>query len=237
VPGWSLWRPVPARWPAGAPAGDVPVSSSLRRRGALVLSAAGCALAVVSGVHLADGGGARALPRAFTTRVAPTPAPVPTPSPPAAVAPTPVSAPPARLSIPALGVDAPVGPVADTRSEITVPDDVSTVGWWVAGAAPGDPVGTTVLVGHVDAWDQGAGALYHLDGARPGMPVAVTTTDGRTTSYAVTGLQVVRKAAGLPPSLFDQAGAPRLVLVTCGGPFDERTRSYADNIVVVAIPG
>jgi hypothetical protein len=65
----------------------------------------------------------------------------------------------------------------------------------------------------------------------------VPSAGGRTTSYAVTGLQVVRKAAGLPPSLFDQAGAPRLVLVTCGGPFDERTRSYADNIVVVAIPG
>jgi sortase (surface protein transpeptidase) len=158
-----------------------------------------------------------------------------TPSP-VVPAPVPGSAPPVHVAIPALGVDAPVAPVADTHTGIAVPEDVSTVGWWVAGAAPEDPSGTTVLVGHVDAWDQGPGALYHLDRARAGTPVEVTTGDGQVGRWAVTSLQVVRKASGLPSSLFAQGTDRRLVLITCGGPFDGRTRSYLDDIVVTAEP-
>jgi hypothetical protein len=140
-----------------------------------------------------------------------------------------------HVSVPALGGDASVAPVADTHTGIEVPLDVSTVGWWVGGASPQD-AGTTVLVGHVDAWDQGIGALYHLDRARPGTSVAVTTSDGTVTRYAVTSLEVVRKRSGLPGSLFAQDAGPRLVLITCGGPFDDRTREYLDNIVVTAVP-
>jgi hypothetical protein len=44
------------------------------------------------------------------------------------------------------------------------------------------------------------------------------------------------KADGLPPELFSAGGAPRLVLITCGGPFDPTTGSYLDNIVVFAAP-
>jgi hypothetical protein len=232
-----------------------------RRRLALAATAAGCALAVASGVQLADARSPRELPRSFdsavaapSTGVAPTtaassaapsglpgradvlpPASGGDPAPLVQV-PAPVSTPPAHVSVPALRIDAAIAPVADTHTGIQVPSDVDTVGWWVAGASPQDPAGTTVLVGHVDAYDQGPGALYHLDGARPGTPVAVTTADGQVTRYAVTALQVVRKRAGLPASLFAQDVAPRLVLITCGGPFDDRTRQYLDNIVVTAVP-
>jgi hypothetical protein len=40
----------------------------------------------------------------------------------------------------------------------------------------------------------------------------------------------------LPPEVFAVGGPPRLVLITCGGAFDRRTRNYADNVVVVAEP-
>ena len=36
--------------------------------------------------------------------------------------------------------------------------------------------------------------------------------------------------------LFARAGAPRLVLVTCGGAFDPARHSYEDNVVVQARP-
>lgn len=52
----------------------------------------------------------------------------------------------------------------------------------------------------------------------------------------VTGRRVHVKANGLPPELFTTTGAPRLVLITCGGPFDLATRTYLDNIVVFATP-
>ena len=40
----------------------------------------------------------------------------------------------------------------------------------------------------------------------------------------------------LPASIFARSGRERLVLVTCGGPFDSRTHHYSDNIVVYAVP-
>ena len=39
-----------------------------------------------------------------------------------------------------------------------------------------------------------------------------------------------------PSSLFARDGAPRLVLITCGGPFVPELASYRDNLVVVAVP-
>ena len=45
----------------------------------------------------------------------------------------------------------------------------------------------------------------------------------------------MRKAA-LPSSIYTRTGAPKLVLVTCGGPFDARSGHYRDNIVVTATP-
>ena len=73
------------------------------------------------------------------------------------------SFPPQRLTVPALDVDAPVVPVqVENGGGLTIPVDASTVGWWTGGAAPGSPVGTVVLAGHVDAAGQGPGALYRL---------------------------------------------------------------------------
>ncbi|WP_127571392.1 class F sortase [Georgenia faecalis] len=40
----------------------------------------------------------------------------------------------------------------------------------------------------------------------------------------------------LDPALFATDGDHRLVLITCGGAFDERSGQYAENIVVVAEP-
>ena len=52
--------------------------------------------------------------------------------------------------------------------------DPRTVGWWGAGAAPGAPVGTIVLAGHVDSEQQGAGALYPLARTPVGARVVVS---------------------------------------------------------------
>jgi hypothetical protein len=36
--------------------------------------------------------------------------------------------------------------------------------------------------------------------------------------------------------VFARTGAPRLTLVTCGGPFDDDAHAYTENVVVVARP-
>jgi len=99
---------------------------------------------------------------------------------------------------------------------------------------PGQPRGTVVLDGHVDSARAGPGALFDLANLGPGRHVVVTTTGG-TTTYVVAARAVYAKRS-LPRDVFDQGGPPRLVLLTCGGPFNSRTHHYDDNVVVFATP-
>ncbi|MEU4674673.1 class F sortase [Amycolatopsis sp. NPDC023774] len=156
----------------------------------------------------------------------------PAQEPPPAAAFAPAQA-PLRVRIPTLSVNAPVVPV-DTAPDntLTVPEDPATVGWWSAGAWPGDRHGTVVLAGHVDTDEAGAGALFRLNDLRPGDVVALQTAQG-TLSYRVRALRHYPKRT-LPAETFDHSGAPRLVLITCGGRFDVRNREYTDNVVAYA---
>lgn len=38
----------------------------------------------------------------------------------------------------------------------------------------------------------------------------------------------------LSTGIFTRSGGRRLVFVTCGGPFDQRTKHYVDNVIVYA---
>ncbi|GAA2008827.1 hypothetical protein J2S58_002062 [Nakamurella flavida] len=157
--------------------------------------------------------------------------PVPTATP----APTPSPAAPLTVSLPGPGVSAPVVELLAADGVLHPPEDPAVVGWWAASALVGATSGSTVLVGHVDSAQAGLGALAGLSELTAGSPVEVTTESG-TTGYTVTALLVLDKGAGLPADLFTRTGPPRLVLITCGGPFDEATLSYRDNVVVIADP-
>jgi hypothetical protein len=144
---------------------------------------------------------------------------------------------PTRVRLAARGIDAPVYDVdIDTRTgALAIPKDIDRVAWWRDGAAPGSSAGAILLAGHVDSAKRGAGAFYALKNARRGDTVTVSSDDGKTREYRVTTLLRVRKS-GLPASIFSRTGRRRLVLVTCGGPFDARLGHYRDNIVVTALP-
>ena len=175
--------------------------------------------------------------------------PVPAPAPPVAAAP-PVTvplpriaeepaapAPPVRVRLPAIGVDAPVTPVGvDDRGRMDVPFDIRTVGWYRFGPGPGATTGSAVLSGHVDDRDQGYGAFHRLGALAPGDPVAVDLADGGVVSYRVAAVTRVPKGDLPVDEVFARTGAPRLTLVTCGGPFDNDAHAYTENVVVVARP-
>lgn len=143
---------------------------------------------------------------------------------------------PTRLTIASLQVSAPVVPVkVDAGGGLTIPDDPATIGWWSGGAAPGSPVGTVLAAGHVDSAQLGRGALFHLSQAPIGAIVTVSA-EGHRQSYRVTARRRYLKTDLPWRTLFAQTATPRLVLVTCGGDFDSRTRHYTDNVVVLAVP-
>jgi hypothetical protein len=142
---------------------------------------------------------------------------------------------PIRLRIHAIAVDAPVVPVGvATGGTLNIPADPSVIGWWAGGGSPGQPTGTTVLVGHVDNAATGPGALFHLRDMRPGETITLQT-GGRTYQYVVRAMRAYAKA-GLPAAIFSQQVAARLAIVTCGGPFNPATRHYLDNIIAYAVP-
>ena len=149
---------------------------------------------------------------------------------------TPATAQPARLTIPTLNVTATITPVSTTNGVLGVPDDPATLGWWSGSVLPGAPAGSTVIDGHVDSAATGIGALFHISELRNGDPIQLTTTQGHTLIYHVYARHTYQKQQGLPADLFTTTGPPRLVLITCGGPFDHAEHSYLDNITVFATP-
>ncbi len=73
------------------------------------------------------------------------------------------------------------------------------------------PSGATVLTGHIDSAVSGPGALVQA-----------------TRAYLKTPLPAA--------AIFGQQVTPRLIIVSCGGPFDAKTGHYLDNIVAYALP-
>jgi hypothetical protein len=144
---------------------------------------------------------------------------------------------PKRVRIASRAIDAPVAPVGiDIKHGVLgVPEDIERTGWWKDGQAPGATTGSILIAGHVDSAKAGAGAFFHLVEARRGDIVEVTAADGKTFRYRVTSTRRMLKA-DLPLDVWSQTGPARLMLVTCGGPFDSSIGRYRDNIVVTAVP-
>jgi hypothetical protein len=130
-----------------------------------------------------------------------------------------------RLRIPSLNVQAAATPESVHSGVLGVPGDPAEVGWWMPSTAE------LVIDGHVDMQGTGPGALFRLQTIRPGAAVTVQTADGAE-HWTVDGVRTYQKGY-LPAELFNGQG-PRLLIITCGGPFNWATRHYQDNIIAYA---
>ena len=153
------------------------------------------------------------------------------------------------LVIPALGVRAPLLPTgavgAPQTAALTIPPDIHTVGWWDGtvqdgdrsvqenAPAPGQP-GVALIAGHVDSAAAGPGALHDLVTLQVGDLIRIDDSTGVVSTWSVDARPQTNLKTQLPPALWVTTGAPRLALVTCGGPFDSATGHYLDNVIVWA---
>jgi len=144
--------------------------------------------------------------------------------------------PPARLRIPALRLDAAVDAVGidAATGDFAVPPRVDRVGWYRFGPGFAATAGSIVVAGHVDSATAGEGAFFRLGDLDKGDEVTLTGADGRRRTFEVVARERYRKTAIPLAKYFARDGAVRLTLITCGGPFDEATRHYRDNVVVTA---
>jgi len=128
-----------------------------------------------------------------------------------------------------------------------VPPDPRAVSWASQDMAPGSTSGTIILVGHVN-YGGARGAFADLADYRVGQIITLVLADGRRLKYAVAALPIEVNKDKLRPrrqELFDQTSsyglpgrpkAGRLLLLSCGGVFDNRTGHYESNIFVYALP-
>ncbi len=139
---------------------------------------------------------------------------------------------PIRVSVAALGVRSVVVPISGNSGALVPPADPRTLGWWQEGQVVGAAAGATVITGHTV--HTGGGALDDLGSLQVRDQVIITTRAGRVT-YEVRRVVDVppAKLAKQAPHLFDAAGDPRLVLITCS---DWNGSEYLSNTVVSAVP-
>jgi sortase (surface protein transpeptidase) len=160
--------------------------------------------------------------------------PAPSSSPPAPASPP---APPARIELPSLGVDTAVVPVGvNSDGLMDIPPDVSTVGWYRFGPAPGAAAGSAVLSGHVDDHIQGVGVFGRIGDLGPGDTVRIVDEAGVTRDFSVLSREEWSKGEVPLDRIFDRGGSSRLVLITCGGSFNSSTLGYDDNVAITAVP-
>lgn len=166
--------------------------------------------------------------------------PSPTPGTPSAQSSAPAQLPsPTRVRIPALGIDAKVFPVGVTPDgALEIPEDISEVGWFKYGPAPGSTQGSAVLVAHRDGTSEGRGVFFPLDSVDEGTKVNVVTESGSVVRYRVVSVEGIQKSTFNTEieEFFTGSGKPRLTLITCGGAYEEDNGGYQANVVVTAVP-
>jgi LPXTG-site transpeptidase (sortase) family protein len=167
------------------------------------------------------------VPRAAARPTATT-VPTGTPSPPV------VTAAPARLLIPKIGVDAPVTPKG-LRPDgfMDTPNGPEDVAWYIFSARPGMS-GNVVLSGHLDYHDYGAAVFWRLKDLQQGDLIEVRLDDGSVLRYQVS-LKLSYDARTAPvQEIIGPTSKEVVTLITCGGTFDSGSRSYSNRLVVRA---
>jgi LPXTG-site transpeptidase (sortase) family protein len=138
------------------------------------------------------------------------------------------------LRIPRIGVDARVLPIHSNEERILEPPrDPSVVGWWSEGAAPGEPQGSAVVVGHT-VRNRDGGVFDDIGDLSVGDAIEVEGSDS-TLTYRVQSIDVLSKneVARDAEQIFAQTGPGRLVLITCD---DWDGTVWRSNIITIAAP-
>lgn len=137
---------------------------------------------------------------------------------------------PARITVPAIGVD---GPVLEMRlgndGHWDAESIIGEVGHLEGTPYPGQ-AGNSVLAAHVTVPEGAFGPFKDLESMEPGQVISVWAHNGTLYTFEVVEKKMV------PASAIDVIAPtpePTLTLITCAG-WDDDLRTYLERIVVVA---
>lgn len=143
------------------------------------------------------------------------------------------AAPPTRIRIPAIGVDAGMVDL-DERPDgtIQVPSDWNTPGWYARGPAPGD-AGPAVILGHLDSFT-GPAIFWRLSSLHPGDTVQIERQDGSRLTFSVRRTATFAVDSFPTAEVYGPTSGPELRLITCGGDYSANRHQYLSNVVAFA---
>lgn len=159
-------------------------------------------------------------------------------------------------ALPALGLDAPSGPVLPKAEPVRldipsvaihtnlvdlglnrdgtleVPAEPLLAGWYTGSPSPGEQ-GPSIIAGHVDARETGPAVFYRLGQVSPGATVDVTRSDGSVAHFTVTAVRSYAKSDFPTRTVYGNTSQATLRLITCGD-WNAASREYDGNVVVFA---
>lgn len=141
---------------------------------------------------------------------------------------------PLRIQVPSIGVDAVVEQVG-VRDDgaMANPSSFATTGWYKFGGKPGG-AGNAVIAGHVNNALGLSGVFARLSDVQIGDSIFVGDSTGTTLTYSVNSKTQYTTADAPLEEIFRTTGFSQLVLITCEGDWDPKSRSYDKRLVVVA---
>jgi len=137
---------------------------------------------------------------------------------------------PARLTIPAINVDAAVEHLGlTTAGAMDVPKGRIDVAWFKLGPHPGD-LGSAVIAGH-RARKDGTAVFDNLNKLRKGDVIYVEDSTGRIVSFVVRESRIY-DANARPTDVFASDSGAHLNLITCGGDWSKSLKGFNQRLVV-----
>lgn len=125
----------------------------------------------------------------------------------------------------------------DDNRTFEVPTNATQVAWYDFSGLPSQQGTAPILAAHVDYGGQ-KGVFWSLTEADPGSFVYLVMADGRAFKYEIVWNRDIAKSTltweDVGCDLEQCFVTDAITVITCGGNFNPRTRSYNDNVVVRA---
>lgn len=146
--------------------------------------------------------------------------------------PTPAIGLPQTLSIPQIGINAPVESVGlDSERKMDVPKNIYDVAWYKLGAKPGE-IGNAVIDGHLDGPQGQIAIFWNLNKLKAGDLIYITDSFGQKYTFKITEVANYPFSTFPLQEVFGQTSKTRLNLITCSGAYDHTAHNYTERTVV-----
>ncbi len=139
---------------------------------------------------------------------------------------------PATLSIPSIGVNAPIIQVGlDKNGDVGTPKGPSEVAWYKLGPRPGSQ-GSAVITGHFGPWLDGSHSVFdNLENIKAGDKIYVKDDEGKTLVFEVKS-QKVYNPDDKASEVFNSTSGTHLNLITCHGDWLANQKTYNKRLVI-----